>query len=444
KVGNGDADKERMNAEIEALSNGIPNRVFSSTIDTFSKVLSTAIAEIFKDVDRSCSEEVPTRPPASIKTTLSTTVAMPTTTTTQPPCCSCNQWLCGFDIALVVDLSCSINQDNKTIIGENLPKIADQIQALGGCGIDTLHTSLTVITYAKDTITHWELGSPSDCVDLKEKLERIDVHRDVDCNTRTSDALEAARQQFIQNGRSDNNQAVLMITDGASYPKQFHKSLLAITTLYKEEGRPIYVITLPNDMGDSASTGKDTMELEIKAMSNSYQDRVFSTGFRNFGSTLEEAINAMYVKIDRRCKLGKCCPCDPVPMTVPTLTKRCTCDYANGYQHISDNCWMTEKHQAGCFKVYKEKATWKQAEEICRQDGGHLARWNNEECFQDISSYLTEIDDEIKSYKPGEKDSKTDKSSENNSQKDKSSENDSKKEKSSKNDSKEEESSGNY
>ncbi|CAH1785942.1 unnamed protein product [Owenia fusiformis] len=69
---------------------------------------------------------------------------------------------------------------------------------------------------------------------------------------------------------------------------------------------------------------------------------------------------------------------------------QCLCGQ-DGYKYISSSCTSCGQ-DAGCIKVYDEKrgdeVTREEAEERCNFDGAHLVRWTNDQCLEDIKTFL--------------------------------------------------------
>ncbi|CAH1796355.1 unnamed protein product [Owenia fusiformis] len=318
---------QNIDTELDALTAENTNRLFESGFDNFAATISQVIDQIFLDTDTTCDFEAP----------LPVTEPPPTIYPPPPPrperCCTCDH--CGLDLTIAFDISCSIAPGNKSRIAAAIPAIAEHLSQRGGCGSGVMETDFTAITYAKLTEVHWELGSATSCANLKQRLQNIDIHRDAGCNTRTSDAIKASheelknyaiRQQALEDAIREehpeytskkNKWAIGLVTDGASFPQDYHTKLITIAAELKALDIPIYMLVLPQNIGDDSD--EENMREEIEALSDNYDNRVFHSTFEELDEALYKMIDKIYSTANRRCPLLTCCQCtdDCGPITPP-------------------------------------------------------------------------------------------------------------------------------
>ncbi|CAH1796358.1 unnamed protein product, partial [Owenia fusiformis] len=108
---------------------------------------------------------------------------------------------CGLDIPIVIDVSCSISNENKTAMQQTIPNIAFQLNTLTGCGDYALESRMTVITFARELKLQWSLNAVDSCSSLERHLTGVDLLRPMGCNTKTSEAIKIAYQELVSSKR---------------------------------------------------------------------------------------------------------------------------------------------------------------------------------------------------------------------------------------------------
>ncbi|CAH1800694.1 unnamed protein product, partial [Owenia fusiformis] len=263
-----------------------------------------------------------------------------------------------------------------------------RLNEITGIGQANSQSLLGIILYGKPNVTNVQTGvqigvqtTYQEVVDAVNM--NIDYRFDLGKNTRTDLALLEALKQLLTLGRPNRKKCIIICTDGATFPAIHSATTKQYAQLAADYGIPVIVCTIPNAFlgTPEGSTTLNQMEEEIAHLSRFMPSRVYRPqDTSQLISTLISILDNIFFNNDPNRQLGV------TDCVIPPTG--CVCGN-DGYEFVSDNCYRCNPPRpAGCFKIHYGSYSWEYAELICQSEGAHLASWNDDNCLDDIKSYI--------------------------------------------------------
>ncbi|CAH1791284.1 unnamed protein product [Owenia fusiformis] len=151
--------------------------------------------------------------------------------------------VCGIDLVWAVDISCSIHPDNKEKVKKFINKAVRSIPVraqYSRVGAFTFSDKIYNVAYMNQYLRQGQ---------LMKALAAMRLEPD-QCATMTNEALKAAREIYFNEefgARSGRQKALIVLSDGFTYPKKFQEDTFHQAKLNHKRGIQTFVVGLPND-----------------------------------------------------------------------------------------------------------------------------------------------------------------------------------------------------
>ncbi|CAH1779211.1 unnamed protein product [Owenia fusiformis] len=164
--------------------------------------------------------------------------------------------LCGIDMMIAVDISCSITPMDKLKVRSFLQRLASSLP------IGRSKTQLGIVSFDAEVHDVLWLNTAIRSIRAIQAIHRMKLeqkNRKKECGTATYDALTKIKEEYFTEDRGDRKNkpnVVLVVTDGKTVPPERAVDTIEAARALKRAGALMFILALPNLRSMELGQGK--------------------------------------------------------------------------------------------------------------------------------------------------------------------------------------------